>query len=99
MTTTPHADGAHCTLNPDTLAARLEQWRDVASRAVHRSRPEPGITVADYPNEPDLRARMDELIAAEAECCSFLRFALEEDGDLLRVTLSHPPDFALMPLE
>lgn len=95
--TANQAVGPHCTLGLDALPARLGQWEEVARRALRHTRPRPGVSVADYPNEPELRARLEELIAAERSCCSFLDFTLDEHGDELRVTLRHPEGFTLLP--
>lgn len=92
-----YPDGPHCTLTLDALPARLGQWEEVERRAVARARPRPDLSVSDYPNDAELRARLEELIAAEQACCSFLEFTLEEHGDVLRLTLRHPEGFTLLP--
>ncbi|HEY7874633.1 MAG TPA: hypothetical protein VIG64_05880 [Actinomycetota bacterium] len=59
------------------MADRVSAWREVCVRAI--SREEHGTTItATYPSDPALIRRLRELIAAEAECCSFLTFTLEE---------------------
>lgn len=89
------ADGPHCTLSTDALESRLTDWREVMRQALRREQPREGVTVADYPHEPALRARLDALIAAEGECCTFLRFDVEEREEFVRLTLHHPPEFDL----
>ena len=90
------ADGPHCTLSPAALEQRLEDWREVMRQALRREQPHEGVTVADYPHEPALRARIDTLIAAEGECCTFLHFDVEEHDEFVRLTLHHPPEFNLL---
>jgi hypothetical protein len=39
---------------------------------------------------PEAERELRELIAAESRCCSFLEFALEPEGDCLRLTVEGP---------
>jgi hypothetical protein len=50
--------------------------------------------VATYPLA--IRAELEELIAAEAECCSFLVFELKETGGDVELRLEFPPEFGPM---
>jgi hypothetical protein len=79
-----------CSLEGNDLTQRLEAWRQVAARATTR-RVEQSRVVAVYPNDPQLRDELHELIALEGECCSFLRFDVEERPDAI-VTELHLPD-------
>jgi hypothetical protein len=79
-----------CSLDGMELTARIDAWREVMGRATTR-RVEDGRVVATYPNEPQLRDRLRELIALEGECCSFLRFDLRERPDAI-VTELHVPE-------
>jgi hypothetical protein len=81
-----------CTLEEAELGARIEAWRQVVARATSR-RIEDGRVVATYPEDARLLARLRELIAAEAECCSFLRFDLHETPDAIVTELRLPDDF------
>lgn len=82
-----------CTLEEAELGARIEAWQQVVARATSR-RIEDGRVVATYPKDAQLLARLRELIAAEAECCSFLRFTLEERPDAIVTELRLPDDLA-----
>lgn len=80
-----------CSLSAGDLAERTSKWRQVAGFA--RSRHvENGVIVATYPRHEGLRQQLQELIAAEAECCPFMHFNLEERGDELLVELQVPDD-------
>jgi hypothetical protein len=68
---------------------RIDAWRQVAARATS-SRVEHERVVATYPNDPQLRERLRELIALEGDCCSFLRFGLEERPDAIVTELRLP---------
>ena len=62
-----------CSLDPNALATRMAEWRDLDKAALSR-RQTPEGTEVRYRLEPGLAERLLELIAAEAECCPGLRF-------------------------
>jgi hypothetical protein len=78
-----------CTLEGAELGDRLRAWSEVLPRASTR-RTEDGRVVATYPKDAELLSRLRELIAAEANCCSFLDFRLEERPDAIVVELRLP---------
>jgi hypothetical protein len=87
MTTSPIA----CTLSPADYAERVGQLADLGGRALRsrvplpdgvRLRFDPGATSAD-----ELRA----VVAAERECCPFLRLEVREDADVLELDIAGPP--------
>jgi hypothetical protein len=78
-----------CSLNGDELFDRIEAWRELVQRATSRG-VEGDRVVAVYPNDAQLLGRLRELIAAEAECCAFLRFSLEETPDAILTELRLP---------
>jgi hypothetical protein len=41
---------------------------------------------------PEVRERLDAIVAAEAECCPFLSLDLAEEPGMLRLTISAPAD-------
>ncbi len=69
----------------------MEAWRQVVSRAtshdIHYGR-----VVATYPKDARLLDRLHELIAAEAECCPFLEFTVEERPDSVLTELRLPEE-------
>ena len=80
-----------CRLDGNELGDRIEAWREVVQRATSRG-VEGDCVVAVYPNDAQLLGRLRELIAAEAECCSFLQFRLEETPDAILTELRLPED-------
>jgi hypothetical protein len=80
-----------CSLNDDEFLDRVEAWREVVQRATSRG-VEGDRVVAVYPNDAQLLGRLRELIAAEAECCAFLRFSLEETPDAILTDLRLPEE-------
>jgi hypothetical protein len=69
-----------CSLEGAELVERIEAWREVVSSAtghdIHYGR-----VVTTYPKDGWLVERLRELIEAEAECCSFLEFTVDERPD------------------
>jgi hypothetical protein len=86
-------DAPACSLSPAVLQERIGEWRSLMAQALTREAGT-GRVRATYPNRPDIARRLDELIAAENECCSFLEFDVQPRGDMLEVELRHPPEFA-----
>jgi len=80
-----------CRLDGPELVDRIEAWREVVQRATSRG-VEGDRVVAVYPNDAHMLGRLRELIAAEAECCSFLHFSLEETPDVILTELRLPED-------
>ena len=78
-----------CSLPGPELLDRIEAWRDVVARATSRGI-ENDRVVAVYPKDARLLGRLRELVAAEAECCSFLLFDVEETPDAIVTELRLP---------
>ena len=78
-----------CSLESPELLDRIDAWQDVVTRATSRGI-EDGRVVAEYPKDAQLLGRLRELVAAEAECCSFLRFDVEETPDAIVTELRLP---------
>lgn len=85
--------GSACSLTESQLVDRMARWRRVASQAMSRHS-EKGRIVWSYPRDEGLLEQLRELIAAEAECCSFMRFNIEEKPDGLEVELRVPDDLS-----
>jgi hypothetical protein len=71
-----------CSLDAAELLDRVEAWREVVARATSHG-VDDGRVVAVYPKDTQLSGRLRELVAAEAECCSFLRFDVQETPDAI----------------
>jgi hypothetical protein len=89
MATPAHASA--CTLEGSELLARMRAWQEVTSQATSR-RVEDTRIVATYPNDALLLQQLRELIEAEAACCSFLEFGLEEKADSVETELRFPQE-------
>jgi hypothetical protein len=78
-----------CSLEGPELLDRIDAWQDVVTRATSRGI-EDGRVVAGYPKDAQLLGRLRQLVAAEAECCSFLLFDVEETPDEIVTELRLP---------
>ena len=78
-----------CSLSGSELGDRVREWQQIASRATSR-RVEETCIVSTYPRDEQLLKQLRDLIAAEAECCSFMRFDVQERPDEVVVRLSVP---------
>ena len=58
-----------CSLDDEQLAQRRREWREVATAS--------RVGPSAWRDEPGVRERLEQLIAAEAECCPGLRFDLQ----------------------
>jgi hypothetical protein len=85
------AQALMCTLEGDQLLGRIQAWQEVVNRATSR-RAEDGRLTATYPNDPQLLQELRDLIDAEAECCPFLDFRLEERPDRIVTELRLPQE-------
>lgn len=78
-----------CSLDARDLAHRMREWSHVAARALS-SHVEGSRIIAIYPNDPGLLQRLRELITAEARCCPFMKFNLQESVHEVVVELRLP---------
>ncbi len=82
-----------CSLEGQELSDRVDEWARLMGRATSR-RVEKGRIVSTYPREQSLLDQLSGLIAAEAECCSFMNFRVEEQADQVVVELSVPDEMS-----
>lgn len=87
-----------CTLGPADGAARMARWQRLSHAAAPTVRRDGHRLEVRYPPGPGVRAELEALVAAEAECCAFVAWAVTEvDGaPVLRVTADadRPDDVA-----
>ncbi len=77
-----------CTLGPDDGAARMDRWQRLADTATPSARRAEHQLEVRYQPGPGVREELQALAAAEAKCCSFVAWAVTQDGDhpVLHVT-------------
>lgn len=87
MTEAPNA----CSLDGAGLEARLVAAAEVG-RASLLAHEEVGARhLLRFGIEPHVRARLEDIVRAERECCPFLSITLEERGSELELAIEAPP--------
>ncbi len=76
-----------CSLDADALQQRLDEVRAVGREALLGTASDGTLR---FRATPATRARLEAIVAAEAECCAFLTLDLREADGELRLTLSAP---------
>ena len=86
----PHADALACSLGAGDLEQRLAAMAEIGAATLTGSSLEGGRQVLRFRADDATRRRLEEIVAAEALCCSFLDLALcQEAGELvLTITAS-----------
>jgi MerR family transcriptional regulator, copper efflux regulator len=79
-----------CSLGSDSLRGRLDEWQDLLRHAVHRRDINDGVRVELDGAVP--AGELMRLVAAEQECCQFLRFAITVDTRGIALEVRAPAD-------
>jgi hypothetical protein len=82
-----------CSLSGPDLVQRIGEWAHVASQATSRH-VEKGLIVSTYPPDRRFLQELRKLIAAEAECCPFMHFKVEEGPGQVVVELRVPDEMS-----
>lgn len=77
-----------CTLGAGDFKERVAGIRDLARRSLRNSRREPLRLHLTY--TADALAEVEDLVAKESDCCSFLDFDLRHDAKATRLTITAP---------
>lgn len=73
-----------CTLGAGDLEQRLAEIAKLGSERLISHDADGDRQLLRFRSDADTRQRLEQIVAAESECCSFLDLALsEEDGGLL----------------
>lgn len=80
-----------CTLDQNEMATRIAAWRELSARAISR-RVQGTRMTSTYPSDPHLVRRLRDLISAEADCCAFLAFTVDEGPRETVVELDFPEE-------
>jgi hypothetical protein len=81
-----------CSLKDGDLKDRLEQIKAIGTDALLSHKHVQGAHCLRFRAEPDIRQRLEAIVAAEGECCSFLALELEEDSEELTLSIAAPAD-------
>lgn len=77
-----------CTLGAGDFKERVAGIRDLARRSLCTSRREPVRLHLTYVAEA--LTEVQDLVAKESDCCSFLDFDLQHDAETTRLTITAP---------
>ena len=77
-----------CTLGAGDFKARVEGIQELARRSLRGSRREPLRLHLTY--GPEALADVQDLVAKESDCCSFLDFDLQHDSRAVELTITAP---------
>jgi hypothetical protein len=79
-----------CTLSATDLRARGAELRALGGDGLLDVSEHDGRAVLRFRADPDIRARVEAIVAAESECCAFLDFRLDHGAEASVLTISAP---------
>jgi hypothetical protein len=77
-----------CSLTQESLTGRRERWSRLAEQALHLHEPTAGGVRLRFRSLPGVAAELDELVAAERECCAFADWSVQRARGELILTAS-----------
>lgn len=90
----PHAgvsaSGVACSLRPDLIGGRIEDWNRVLTRAGSREPIANGLRIG-FDREVNIVA-LAEMVDAEQSCCSFFAFGIRVTSDRVWLDVTGPED-------
>lgn len=81
-----------CSLGADDLERRLAEIATIGEESLIGHTAEDGRHVLRFHSDTPTRRRLEEIVAAEAECCSFLDLSLEERRGELALSIAAPEE-------
>jgi len=81
-----------CSLNETELPARLAEMRALGHDALLSARRVGPLAVLRFTADPDTRARVEAIVAAESRCCAFLTMRISTDPDAIALTIEAPDE-------
>jgi hypothetical protein len=79
-----------CTLSPSDMPKRAADIRALGRDALLGVERRERRALLRFRPDPAVRARLEEIVAAESKCCAFLDFDLAAGDDALELTLAAP---------
>jgi len=83
-------DPAACSLDSGALAQRLTAIAEAGAGSLISRQAEDGRHLLRFRADAATRTRLEEIVAAEAECCSFLDLALDQKAGELVLSIAAP---------
>jgi hypothetical protein len=81
-----------CSLGASELRQRLDEIAAIGAESLIGRSEEDGRHLLRFRSDARTRRRLAAVVAAEAECCSFLALSLEQRGDELVLSIGAPED-------
>jgi len=81
-----------CSLRAGDLQQRLAEIAVIGKESLAGRETEEGRHLLRFRSDAETRRRLEAILAAEAECCSFLDLTLEESGRELILSIASPED-------
>jgi MerR family copper efflux transcriptional regulator len=83
-----------CSLTPDAAAERMAEWREVAAKAlVDKSSIDGGVRLR-FRRDDQVHAALNDLVAAERECCPFLDLDIRTSDATIELDVTGPAEAA-----
>jgi hypothetical protein len=82
-----------CTLDPDALRGRVDDWAHLLGAARSREPIEAGRRLV-FDADPVMAARIADLSVREQQCCAFFRFDLAIHGGHVTLDITAPAEAA-----
>ena len=83
-------DPAACSLSAGALAQRLTEIAEIGAESLISRHGEDGRHLLRFRADAATRKRLEEIVAAEADCCSFLELSLDQRGGELTLSIAAP---------
>lgn len=81
-----------CSLGASDLKRRLTAIAEIGAKSLRGREADGKRHLLRFRSDAETRRQLEAIVAAEAECCSFLDLTLEEDGSELVLTVAAPED-------
>jgi hypothetical protein len=81
-----------CSLDNATLEERLAAIAEIGADRLISRQLEDGGHLLRFRADAATRKRLEQVVAAEAECCAFLDLSLAEKGGELMLSIAAPPE-------
>lgn len=83
-----------CTLSRGDMETRAGELRQLGRDALASSTVRGSTAVLRFRGDRETRERVAAVAAAEADCCAFLEFQVEDENAATVLTISGPPEAA-----
>lgn len=79
-----------CSLTPSDLEQRLAAIAELGAMSLIAHGSDGHRHILRFRSDPIIRARLKAIVAAEAQCCSFMDLSLSEEGGELVLSITAP---------